>query len=218
MAVRAVRADVVRDMDWGPVYRRMPRRMEKAGRYRFERDRLLCVAGGLLMLEFVGIGDESELRYGEYGRPCAPGRIDFNLSHSGEWCVLAAGAADVGVDIEKIDAANLRVAPMVLTAAERAWMAESPLERFHILWTLKESVMKASGLGMNLKPDSFEVLPFFDHAPLSLLGRSWHAAYGALGDYRYSVCASYPMRVDFSLWPSGASDTPFEGRPRTAPP
>jgi phosphopantetheinyl transferase len=88
---------------------------------------------------------------------------------------------------------------MVYTAAELKWMEEDPLERFHLLWTMKESVMKATGLGMNLGPDSFEVLPFCFNSPVMLRGRTWYASYGALGDYRCSVCASYPMEAVLSI-------------------
>ena len=36
----------------------MPERMKRAVRYRFEKDRLLCIGGGLLMRHVVGIRDE----------------------------------------------------------------------------------------------------------------------------------------------------------------
>lgn len=197
VTVCALRADAVRVMDWRPVAERLPARMARADRYRFEKDRLLCVGGGLLMLDVLGIRDESELQTGKYGKPCAPGYPAFNLSHSGEWCLLAMGEADVGADIEQIDESNLVIAPTVFTKGERAWMDADPLERFHVLWTLKESVVKATGLGLNLRPDSFEVLPFLGGAPVALNGRLWHAASGALDGYRYAVCAPYPFQVEF---------------------
>lgn len=199
VAVYAIHADTVRKTDWAPIHARMPGRMEKARRFHFERDRLLCVGAGLLLLQYVGIRGESELRIGEYGKPYAPGYPGFNLSHSGEWCVLAVGADDVGVDIEKLDGSNLRVAPMVFTAAEQKWMEADPVQRFHVLWTMKESVMKAAGLGVNLEPGGFEVLPFLRGAPVSLLGRSWYAACGALADCRYSVCAPCPIKATINI-------------------
>lgn len=110
VSVYAVHTDVIRNMDWVPVYKRMPARMKRAERYRFERDRLLCVGGGLLLLNTVGIQDESELKYGDCGRAFAPGYPGFNLSHSGEYCLLAVGDAEIGADIEMLDRANLSVA------------------------------------------------------------------------------------------------------------
>ena len=197
VSIYAMHTDAVQKMNWEPVYQRMPKRMEKANRYRLEQDRLLCVGAGLLLLEKVGIQKESELRFNEYGRISAPGYPDFNLSHSGEWCVLAMGDAQIGVDIEKNSSGNLQVAPMVLTGKELAWMRENPVERFHILWTMKESVMKATGQGMNLEPGSFEALPFCFHLPIRLQGRSWYAVSGKLGNYCCTVCASYPMKTVF---------------------
>ena len=199
VTIHAIHIDTVRGMDWEPVCKRLPERMEKAKRYRHERDRLLCVGAGILLLKCVEIRDESELRYGMHGKMYAPGHSAFSLSHSGDWCVLATGAADIGVDIERIDSANLQVAPLVFTPAERSWMQEKPVESFHILWTLKESVMKATGLGMRLKAESFEVLPFCFGAPIALLGRTWYAATGTLDSHRYSVCASYPIKADITF-------------------
>ena len=82
-ALHAIRTDAVRRLDWTPLYDCLPERMEKAGRFRFERDRLLCVGAGFLLLEALGLRDESALRYGENGKPYLPGGPAFNLSHSG---------------------------------------------------------------------------------------------------------------------------------------
>lgn len=199
--IYAIHADTIRRMDWTPLRERMPGRMAKADRYRLERDRLLCMGAGLLMLRFAGIRDESQLRQGKNGKPFAPGYPAFNLSHSGQWCVLAMGEGEIGVDIERIDPKNLEVAPTVYTSGELEWMSGSPLERFHTLWTWKESVMKATGQGMALEPGSFEVLPFAAGKPIEVDGKRLFAASGALEGYRYSVCAARPIdRLEWAEW------------------
>ena len=66
-------------------------------------------------------------------------------------------------------------------------------ERFFTLWTLKESLMKAAGLGLQLQPDSFEVLPFLRNEPVFLLGKEWYAAAGGVHGYCYSVCGLAPV-------------------------
>ncbi len=71
--VYAIHIDTVRRTNWTPLQQSMPARMEKARRYRFERDRLLCVGAGLLMRRVPGIHDESGLRPGRFGKPRAPG-------------------------------------------------------------------------------------------------------------------------------------------------
>ena len=103
MEVYAIAAETIRQMDPAPLYRHMPERMKRAERYRFEKDRLLCIGGGLLMRHVVGIRNESEICYGRYGKPFAPGYPAFNLSHSGDWCILVKGENEIGADIEKID-------------------------------------------------------------------------------------------------------------------
>ena len=191
--VYALHTDTVRRADRSVLEQRMPERMKKAARFRFERDRLLCIGAGLLMMQALGIPDESVLAYGPYGKPSAPGFPGFSLSHSGEWVVLAAGPDPVGADLEKPDSAHLQVAGRVFTPGEREWMSADPVRRFFQLWTWKESVMKALGLGMNLDPASFDVMPFTRDEPVRLDGREWYAASGQLKEYAFSVCASCPV-------------------------
>ena len=193
MPVYAISAETIRNLDHTQLFRHMPERMRRAEKYRFERDRLLCIGGGILIKHVVGIRNESEIRLGQYGKPYAPGYPGFNLSHSGEWCILVKGKSEIGADIEKIDENNLTTAPTVYTPCELSWMNEDPLERFYQLWTWKESLIKALGTGMFLEPKTFEVLPFIENQPLYMLGQSWYAASDSIPGYRFSVCASAPV-------------------------
>ena len=191
--VYAVRTDTVRGMDPAPLERAMPERTARAGRFRLERDRLTCLGAGFLMMEALGIRNETEIRYGEYGKPYVPGRPAFSISHSGAWCILATGDGPViGADLEEIDERHIEIAPDVYTRAELRWMQEDPLERFFRLWTWKESVMKATGLGMNLEPRSFEVLPFAGGEEVRVSDRQWYAAGGIWDGCAFSICTDEP--------------------------
>ena len=46
MEVYAIAAETIRQLDPAPLCRHMPERMKRAERYRFEKDRLLCIGGG----------------------------------------------------------------------------------------------------------------------------------------------------------------------------
>jgi 4'-phosphopantetheinyl transferase len=103
------------------------------------------------------------------GKPYVPVRGDdahslmpsfnLNVSHHGDWVVLASEPHDlVGVDVMKnelrpttTEAEFLACMRHVFTDAEwRLVDAASPhrLDAFHTLWCLKESLIKATGIGL----------------------------------------------------------------------
>jgi hypothetical protein len=88
--------------------------------------------------------------------------LSFSLAHTKGLAVVAVtGGADVGVDVERADrsvnAARLtgRFFSPEETAALQELSPERLRERFFLYWTLKESYIKARGLGLSLPLDSF---------------------------------------------------------------
>ena len=82
--------------------------------------------------------------------PCAG--LEFNVSHSGRWQVLAvSGGAPVGVDIEPLDSARNveRIARRFYTSAEVETMdglrEDAARAYFFDCWVLKEALSKAAG-------------------------------------------------------------------------
>jgi len=141
-----------------------PAERERAARFRFERDRrrfTLCrgllrtLLGNYLSLEPRDV----ELRLGpqdkpELASPAIP-RLEFNLSHSDEAALFAfAAGRRVGVDIERIRSrADVNgVAQEVFTPAEIEKLSDAPEQEkedlFFTLWTQKEALIKAAGLGL----------------------------------------------------------------------
>ena len=90
------------------------------------------------------------------------GALDYNVSHSGDWVVLAGGEGGVGVDVmrtrdSRVDRLEefFRLMDKQFTAGE--WGAirgregrQEQLAMFFRHWTLKESYVKAVGSGLNL--------------------------------------------------------------------
>lgn len=162
-----------------------PQRFERSMRYIDERDRLLCAASAVLLYRVLGLHDEGRIKTLPSGKPYIDGGPAFSISHSGERCILAVSEeGTVGIDIEKLDESNLIAAPAVLTAAEFEWMSTSPLERFHILWTRKESIYKA--LGGSDDPKMIDALNAADRDRL-------HIASLVSGGYALSICAEEPF-------------------------
>ena len=91
--------------------------------------------------------------------------LHFNLSNSvGLVVCLVADGAEVGVDVEALERASqiLKLAPEVFSDAEQAQLENlseaGKLERALSLWTLKESYIKARGMGLALPLDKFSFL------------------------------------------------------------
>lgn len=142
---------------------------ERAERYKIaEVAERFVLARGLLRRHLGAFlnADPSSLRfqYGEQGKPFLPDApLSFNLSHSGDWAVLAvAKGRELGVDIEKIRVLeNDRLPERYFSAPEAIVYRVTPddhrEEAFFHFWTAKESFLKARGDGLSrgLKDYSF---------------------------------------------------------------
>jgi 4'-phosphopantetheinyl transferase len=102
-------------------------------------------------IELIAVpGRAPELR-GRYGSD----RIRLSLSHT-RGLVACAVAVDVpvGTDVERVDHGSEidELVSVVLSPAERSAFRRLPAgaraERFFVLWTLKESYLKALGIGL----------------------------------------------------------------------
>lgn len=92
--------------------------------------------------------------------PIAAG-LRFNVSHTrGMVCCAVAENCDVGVDVEWLDRRiNLRIADRYFAPSEVAQLHRVPQEEqrrvFLRFWTLKESYIKARGLGLAIPLSEF---------------------------------------------------------------
>lgn len=144
-----------------PLIRLLPEcRREKMNRYLRREDRLRCLGGGLLLSHWLGKGYEKRLSYNPYGKPLLNGKGTFNLSHSGDFVVLAAADQTVGADVQQQEPGDLpAMAKISFHPKERRLFLVSQQQRelFYSIWTLKESYMKAVGKGFSLPPTSFSI-------------------------------------------------------------
>ncbi len=170
----------------------MPRRWERAGRYRFEKDRWMCLAAGLLLHEFLSV-PEAELCWNAYGKPYLPTGPYFSLSHAGGVAVLVTAETPVGVDIEVIGAYEPLVAKRVFTPSEREWVEKEPVPRFYWLWSIKESILKAVGDGFAADPASLEVPIAMYPQPAVWKGQSWHYAFCTYQSFSVAAASCQPI-------------------------
>jgi len=114
----------------------------------------------------------------EYGKPAVAGPfirpLCFNLSHANGMIVLAISRAlEIGIDVESRDrmAAHVELAHNCFSAGESALLrllnAAPQAEAVCQLWTLKESYVKARGMGLSIPFDTF-AFSFPDEAGIGL--------------------------------------------------
>ena len=144
-------------------------RKEKVRRYRFLKDRVLSLGAELLLRKALGdLGITlPEIRYGfkTNGKPFIKGLewFNFNISHSEDLVMIAVSENEIGCDIEKVTDIGLDIAKKFFFREEYENIAAIPAsekrnELFFRYWTLKESFMKVTGLGMKLPLDSFSII------------------------------------------------------------
>lgn len=142
-------------------------RAQKARSYRLLKDQALSLGAGLLLNQAFrerGIDPMAAVLNDTKGKkPELTGLFDFhfNLSHSEDFTILGVGDKPIGVDIEKISPITLDIAKQYFFKGEYAYLNALPKDErtlgFFRLWTLKESFMKAVGLGFKLPLNAFEI-------------------------------------------------------------
>ena len=175
---------------------------ERADRFVFLRDRRAYLAAHGLLRIALSAADPAQAPVdwsfvsSAHGRPeLAPqlaSALRFNLSHCASRvnCVVTAGL-DCGIDVELLarTTCTALLRQECLSAAERTWVQavqpEQQERRLMQLWTLKEAVAKAVGLGLYLPfaELAFDVgpVPALAAAPASV-GTAWWLAQHATAD------------------------------------
>ena len=118
-------------------------RKEKAERYMNEKDQLLSFGAGYLLKKYL---PNKEIKYTESGKPYLESGPCFNLSHSGEYVVLAIHPSrEVGIDIERINKNKIDGIQFVLNDDEKSI---SDIEMLFKIWSNKESLIKCTSTGL----------------------------------------------------------------------
>lgn len=147
-----------------------PSRLAAASRFRLREDRARCIGAGLLLAHAIRRIDPActlppRPSRGANGKPFLPDlpHFHFSLAHSGDWAVCAVAEHPVGVDIEHLPsmADVIDVARHCFTQVEQRHLfalpeADQP-SVFCKFWTIKESYMKATGLGLQIAPRELEI-------------------------------------------------------------
>lgn len=146
----------------------------RSDRYHFPADgRRFAVARGALrcILSAITFVAPAALTfdYDAHGKPSlAAGQttsaVEFNVSHAGDLALVAVSVGRaIGVDVERLRPIEQMddLVRQTFTARERAAFALIPLDRrrraFFEVWTRKEAMLKALGVGLSREPSTIDV-------------------------------------------------------------
>lgn len=195
---------------YGKAYRKVsPARREKTDLFVFDRDRRLSLGVELLLINALNdLGEDPgaiEVVSDSKGKPILRGSDTcFNLSHSGERVMCSVSDQDVGCDVEIISPIDLNIARNYFHGVEYDSISrcegEERFRMFFRFWTLKESFMKATGLGLSLGLDEYCISIGEDIAvDQNVDCRDYRfKEYAVDDDYCYSVC-SVDGRFEFQM-------------------
>ncbi len=161
------------DMQWFPdntyfqeCYRQLSAsRRAKIDGYHFLKDKKLSLGAGILLdsgLREYGLREaDVKIELKENGKPYLPDypQIHFNVTHSENMVLAVFADKEVGCDIEYTKEADLELAKRFFCPEEYEFIAGLEGERkdnaFFQIWTLKESFLKATGMGLALPLNAF---------------------------------------------------------------
>lgn len=147
-----------------------PDETRRAQRYRQSKDqhRFIIVRAVLRSLLAIYTGQPPASLQFTISATKKPGLVGwpdlyYNVSHSGEWALVALSQTPIGVDVEKIntDFPFQDIIRHNFSRAEQRCVetAPDPVSCFYQCWTRKEALLKATGRGLT---DQLPLIPSLD--------------------------------------------------------
>jgi 4'-phosphopantetheinyl transferase len=167
-----------------------------------DRLRFVLGRGGLkqLLSLYSNIPSSNiRLKIGTHGKPFvqAPDQIHFNISHSGNWVLIAIGSKELGIDLEKITGEFITdsLLEQCFHRHELKLIRESedPKVEFFKFWTRKEAFLKATGNGI---VDDLQAITCMEGSqqwefPSLSLEKNWHIKSFIMDpSYAVSLCST----------------------------
>lgn len=119
-------------------------RREQALKYKHTLGQFCCLKSWL-MLSAMHIG-EMEFLYNEHGKPYIEGGPFFSISHCKEAIAVAIDDQPIGIDIEAIRNVDQDLILRTMNEEEQKQIHSN--RDFTRLWTQKEAIVKAQGVGI----------------------------------------------------------------------
>ncbi len=176
------------------------KRKEKTDAFRFQKDKCLSLGAELVLykaLDELKIpADKRAVATDEKGKPFLAEykNVFFNLSHSGKIAMCVTAESPVGCDVEEIGKYGEPIAKNKFAPSESRYVLSASTEderakRFFRVWTMKESFLKATGVGIAFSLEAFSVVDEKGKAlPVNYRGKLFEIENIDLPGYASAVC------------------------------
>jgi 4'-phosphopantetheinyl transferase len=168
-------------------------KQQQIDKFRYDIDKKLSLIADLfirfLICQNLNLHNkEISFEKNSFGKPYLLGNAEFhfNISHTRNAVAIGISSNPIGVDIEKIKCADLKIAERFFCSNELEYILSNKQDRFfYEIWTKKEAYIKWDGRGLSIPLDSFDVTE-------SKIDKILHTI--TIHDYIISICS----RQDFS--------------------
>jgi 4'-phosphopantetheinyl transferase len=138
--------------------------LERLNGYFFENDKHRFALGRFILRRYISKISKIEVPeiqfcYNKFGKPYLEvlPSINFSISHSENFVTVALNNELIGIDIEyKRNSFSLPISDYVFSRNEILYLQNlnktELLDEFYRIWTVKESFIKAIGLGLSYRP------------------------------------------------------------------
>ncbi len=166
----------------------IPIRYERSKEYVNDIDKLRCILSGILIYKTYG-DVEDKILYNKYKKPYfKDSKMNFSISHSGNYVMIANDILDIGIDIELINPQNIDLLSYAFNDSEKRLIGSS-IEEFTRYWTIKESSYKASGSTTIVDIKDIDVSSYADEGRVMIDGINYHIVNKKFENYFVSVAS-----------------------------
>jgi 4'-phosphopantetheinyl transferase len=184
-----------------------PEEITRANRFFYARDKNRYIISHGAMRNILGkyLNQQPSLVEFEYGINEKPyinneAGLHFNLSHSGDWALLAIANSEIGVDTEliKYDFDYKDIMDGYFGEDEINYINEDrSAERFFLLWTRKEAQIKATGKGLS---DDIKLIPGLAGMHRNSNAEDWLINSFNLTEHYIASVAANPLTNEIKFW------------------
>lgn len=140
-------------------------KQQKIHKFRYDIDKKLSLIADLfirfLICQNLKLNNkEITFEKNPFGKPYLLGNPEFhfNISHTRNAIAIGISGNPIGVDIEKIKCADLKIAKRFFCSNELEYILTNKEDSFfYEIWTKKEAYIKWDGRGLSIPLDSFDV-------------------------------------------------------------